>query len=153
MDAVLIGLASWLSDNSRTSRSIWRVSVIACSTRYGLRSAEEPGSARWRQQQQWARKAEILNKTLSPVSKNGRWFALKKKLTSKNTSLLALLIIFFWARGRAAGLSRGILPGAVSLSYQYQPPYRAQKGYPAHIPRARRDPQQLILVQPRLAHQ
>ena len=75
-----------------------------------------------------------------------------QKVTGQNISLSPLLSIFFWARGRAAGLSRGIFLGAMSILYQAQPQIRAQKGYTAHIPRAGRKPQQLILVQPKPAH-
>ena len=62
----------------------------------------------------------------------------RQKVTGQNTSLLTLLSIFFWARGRAAGLSRGIFLGAMLPTYQPLPHYRAQKGYTAHIPRALR---------------
>ncbi len=70
----------------------------------------------------------------------------------QNTNRRALLSSFFWARGRAAGLSRGIFLGAEKRTVSNQTNHRAQKGYPAHIPRAARRPQILSPVQPKHAH-
>ena len=59
---------------------------------------------------------------------------------------------FFLGARQAAGLSRGIFPGAGKRTVSNQTNHRAQKGYPAHIPRAARRPQILSPVQPKHAH-
>ncbi len=74
------------------------------------------------------------------------------KTTSQNTSITPILISFFWARGKAAGLSRGIFPGAGKRTVPIASATRAQKGYPAHIPRAAHRHLQLSLVLPKHAH-
>ena len=45
---------------------------------------------------------------------------------------------FFLGARQAAGLSRGIFPGAGKRTVSNQTNHRAQKGYTAHIPRALR---------------